>query len=69
MTTARSGSLALIHFHLTARVAHTLRMREKYWDVNEAAWVIADDDEVPAQLDHVEDEPASLPELIDTPAD
>ena len=72
MTTARSGSLALMHFRLPTHVAHTLRVHEKlkgYWDLDEAAWVVAEDDQVPAQLDHVEDEPASLPELVAEPAD
>ena len=69
MTTARSGSLALIHFRAATRVAHTLWVREQpksmYWDLAEAAWVLAEDDEVPAQPDYVEDEP----ELVDVPAD
>lgn len=69
MTTARSGSLALIHFGETTRVAHTSRVREQpkdlYWDLAEAAWVLAEPDEVPAQPDYVEDEP----ELVDSPTD
>ena len=72
MTTARSGSLALIHFRRAMRLAHTRRVREQpktmYWDLAEAAWVAAED-EAPAQPNHVEDEPASLPELVDLPAD
>jgi len=39
--------------------------KSMYWDLAEAAWVIAGDDEVPAQPDYVEDEP----ELVDSPAD
>jgi len=62
----------LIHFRHATRLAHTLRVREQpksmYWDLAEAAWVVADD-EAPAQPNHVEDEPASLPELVDLPAD
>jgi hypothetical protein len=54
------------------RLAHTRRVREQpktmYWDLAEAAWVAAED-EAPAQPNHVEDEPASLPELVDLPAD
>ena len=72
MTTARSGSLALIHFPQAIRLAHTRRVREQpksmYWDLAEAAWV-ATEDEAPGQPNHVEDEAASVPELVDLPAD
>ena len=39
-----------------------------YWDLAEAAWVAAED-EAPGQPNHVQDEPASVPELVDLPAD
>jgi hypothetical protein len=59
----------LIHFRAATRLAHTLRVREQpksmYWDLAEAAWVVAEEDEAPAQPDYVEDEP----ELVDAPAD
>ncbi|HYU03554.1 MAG TPA: hypothetical protein VEL02_06900, partial [Jatrophihabitantaceae bacterium] len=64
-----SGSLALIHFRETTRVVHTSRVREQpkdlYWDLAEAAWVLAEDDEAPAQPDYVADDP----ELADSSAD
>jgi hypothetical protein len=52
-------------------------VREKpdntYWDLAEAAWVIAEDDGTPAQSHHVEDDLGDLgagtPQLIDSPAD
>lgn len=50
-------------------MAHTLRVPEKYWDLNEAAWVFTDDTEAPAQLDHADGEPVSVPELVDAPVD
>ena len=71
MTTARSGSLALIHFRQATRVAHTQRVREQpktmYWDLAEAAWVVAEDADEPTQRG--DDESASLPESVDLPAD
>jgi hypothetical protein len=41
--------------------------KNMYWDLAEAAWVVAEDADEPTQRG--EDESASLPESVDLPAD